>query len=148
MENPVLFATLLRKVQNENQAVGAANAIEKIMLNAGIIPVRPLPWIIRESFVEGEKPSAVQVAPEDGGVNEDNVTQEDKVSFIQPLPAAHQGHPPEVISPSLAASSPIPPITGQGTNQNQRAKLAAAFPFDITSDIERMKQAGIRSLIG
>ena len=93
MENPVLFATLLRKVKNENEAVGAANAIEKIMLNAGIIPVRPLPWIIRESFVEGDKPSAVQVAPEDGGVDEDNVTQEDKVSFIQPLPAAPQGPP-------------------------------------------------------
>tara|TARA_Y100001937_G_scaffold127624_1_gene200435 strand:+ start:4887 stop:9731 length:4845 start_codon:yes stop_codon:yes gene_type:complete len=148
MENPVLFATLLRKVQNENQAVGAANAIEKIMLNAGIIPVRPLPWIIRESFVEGDKPSAVQVAPEDGGVDEDNVTQEDKVSFVQPLPAATQGPPPEVVSPSLASASPIQPITGQGTNQNQRARLAAAFPFDIVSDVDRMKKAGIGSLMG
>jgi hypothetical protein len=53
-----------------------------------------------------------------------------------------------MISPSLASASPITPIAGPNQNQNQRTQLAAAFPFDITSDVTRMKKAGIGSLMG
>ena len=143
MEDPVLFSTLLRKVANESQAQAAGNAVERILMNAGIIPLRPTPWITREIF---EDKGAGPVEP-----------SEEEVSFVQPslikpeplpLPPAPQGPPPETISPSLASASPITPIAGPNQNQNQRTQLAAAFPFDITSDVTRMRNAGIGSLMG
>lgn len=145
MEDPVLFSTLLRKVANESQAQAAGNAVERILMNAGIIPLRPTPWITREIF-------------EDKGAGPVEQS-EDEVSFVQPslikpeplpLPPAPQGPPPEMISPSLASASPITPIAAPNVNQNQnqRTQLAAAFPFDITSDVTRMKKAGIGSLMG
>jgi len=142
MEDPILFANLLRQAQNKQDEKGIALGIEKILQNAGIIPTRPLPWIVREvsSEIDQEEDTS-----EPGFITGDV----SKVSPSRlPLPPAPQGPPPEVISPSLASASPIQPIAGPNVNQNQRAKLAAAFPFDITSDIERMKQAGIRSLMG
>ena len=112
-------------------------------MNAGIIPYRSIPFVTKELGRDDDE------IPEEGIIFQ-NLS--DKVSAVDtnklPLPAAPQGPPPEVVSPSLASASPIQPITGQGTNQNQRAQLAAAFPFDIVSDVDRMKKAGIGSLMG
>ena len=140
MRDPKKLASMMREPKN----VGEYNRISKVILDlfidAGLMPTsRISPSVARE--VTDEE----YVVP---------TTSEDKVSSVQPsaraLPPAPQGPPPEMISPSLASASPIQPITGQGTNQNQnqRSKLAAAFPFDITSDIDRMKKAGIGSLMG
>ena len=110
-------------------------------MDAGLLPIR-----------RGVGPVTRETLEDDEVLTKEEILG-DKVSFVQPsalpsAPIAPQGPPPEVISPSLASASPIQPIAGPNVNQNQRAKLAAAFPFDITSDIERMKQAGIRSLMG
>jgi len=142
MEDPILFANLLRQAQNKQDEKGIALGIEKILQNAGIIPTRPLPWVVREvsSEIDEEEDTS------EPGFITGNVS---KVSPSRlPLPPTTQGPPPEMISPSLASASPIQPIAGPNVNQNQRAKLAAAFPFDIVSDVDRMKKAGIGSLMG
>lgn len=143
MEDPILFAQLLKKVNTEEEAKNTALGIERLLMNAGIIPYRSIPFVTKELGRDDDE------IPEEGIIFQ-NLS--DKVSAVDtnklPLPAAPQGPPPEVVSPSLASASPIQPITGQGTNQNQRAQLAAAFPFDIVSDVDRMKKAGIGSLMG
>ena len=138
MRDPKKLAAMMREPKN----VGEYNRISKVILDlfidAGLMPTsRISPSVARE--VTDEE----YVVP---------TTSEDKVSAVQPsvLPSlpTTQGPPPEMISPSLASASPIQPIAGPNVNQNQRAKLAAAFPFDITSDVNRMRQAGIGSLMG
>jgi len=139
LQNPKLLASMMREPKN----VGEYTAIRQVILNTladlGLAPSkRVVPSGARE------------IADEEYEVP---VTIDDKVSSVQPsalpsAPSAPQGPPPEVISPSLASASPIQPIAGPNVNQNQRAKLAAAFPFDIVSDVDRMKQAGIGSLMG
>lgn len=140
MKDPDLFRTLMGKPGNyEGGIEGYSNLLETLLSSAGLLVQKPAVFI------------GQQVLEEEPEVKVESNQTEDQVSSLNlPQLPVSQTPPPELISPSLSIGSPITPITGQGTNvnQNQRAKLAAAFPFDITSDVDRMKQAGIGSLMG
>ena len=141
MENPELLANLMSKPKSERELMRVTERIQELFMDAGLLPIR-----------RGVGPVTRETLEDDDVLTKEEILG-DKVSSVQPsvlpaAPTAPQGPPPEVISPSLASASPIQPIAGTNVNQNQRAKLAAAFPFDITSDVDRMKQAGIGSLMG
>ena len=142
MRDPDLFRALMISpgVSTASQQ-GHAALVETLLSNAGLLAQKPIVYSSQQII----KPELDLRQEEDSNID-------DQISSVQPsalpLPPAPQGPPPEMISPSLASASPIQPITGQGANQNQRSKLAAAFPFDITSDVTRMKKAGIGSLMG
>ena len=147
MRNPDLFRALMASPGvSEASIQGHAALIETLLSNAGLLTLKPVVFSIKEIF-----------RPELNLKSEEAVQTNDQVSSLNlptkniiPLPPAPQGPPPETISPSLASASPITPIAGPHVNQNQsqRSQLAAAFPFDITSDVTRMRKAGIGSLMG
>ena len=140
MENPELLANLMSKPKSERELMRVTERIQELLVDAGLLPLR-----------RAVSPTTRETLEDDDVLTKEEILG-DKVSSVQPsvLPSlpTTQGPPPEMISPSLASASPIQPIAGPNVNQNQRAKLAAAFPFDITSDVDRMKQAGIGSLMG
>ena len=145
MRNPDLFRALMTSPGvSDASRQGHAALIETLLSNAGLLTLKPVVFGTKEIL----RPE-LDLKPEETVQTNDQVSSLNlPTKNIIPLPPAPQGPPPEMISPSLASASPITPIAGPNQNQNQRTQLAAAFPFDITSDVTRMKKAGIGSLMG
>ena len=147
MRDPDLFRALMTSPGvSDASRQGHAALIETLLSNAGLLTLKPVVFSTKEIL----RPE-LNLKPEEAVQTNDQVSSLNlPTKNIIPLPSAPQGPPPETISPSLASASPITPIAAPNVNQNQnqRSQLAAAFPFDITSDVTRMRNAGIGSLLG
>tara|TARA_R110000796_G_scaffold50879_4_gene119943 strand:- start:5136 stop:9302 length:4167 start_codon:yes stop_codon:yes gene_type:complete len=148
MKDPQMLALMLKKAKDPAKAKPIITAIKQLMVEVGLIPAK-----VSTRFAPAEISDTLQKEDLDKSLEESEILPKEFYKRITgegalDVSSLNKPPPPEMISPSLASASPIQPITGLGANQNQRSKLAAAFPFDITSDIDRMKKAGIGSLMG
>jgi len=152
MRNPELLALMMRKPANERAKLRLAERIGNMFMDLGFRPVRrATPAGVRELGPEEEfemeetgEPTAAAPAP----VPQNPMAArfgggQPRPPVMQPAPQAAPAPAPQA-APQPVAQAPMP----QGSpNPQQRAQMAALFPFDETMGATR-GAGGIASLFG
>ena len=138
MRNPELLALMMRKPANEREQLRLAQRLGNMLIDLGFKPVRrTVPAAARELGPEeefemeetGEPTAAAPVVAPQPPVA--------AAPVVQPAPQPA----PQPVTPSVA------PIAQGTPNPQQRAQMAALFPFDQTMGATR-GAGGIASLFG
>jgi len=158
MRDPELLATLMRKPKSEREKLRIADRIGVALRQMGIAPVRrELPSTGREIREEFEALDRQPITPEQMQPLEERRTQEFQQTPAGPIrrPLASVTPPPgpPTTRGAVAAPSPVPPApapTQAPPQLESRARYAALFPYEPTSEMIRASgpAGGIGSLMG
>ena len=140
MRDPKLLAAMMRKPRNDNEKLGLANYLRKILEGKGFVaPLSPVqrvaPPALREGTRESEDYDPASTPGQQGSVRPPAVPTRTVAAVQQPrIPP----RPAPTPVPQSVASAPASPAT--------RQRYAALFPNDPASSM--IRQQGIESLLG
>jgi hypothetical protein len=146
MRNPELLAVMMRKPATEREKLRLAERLGNMLIDLGFKPVRrTVPAATRELGPEEEfempeaEPTAAVQAPQQNLMAQRFGGGQPVTPSVTPRPTAQP-------APAPVAQAPAPVPQGQA-NPQQRAQMAALFPFDQTMGATR-GAGGIASLFG
>jgi hypothetical protein len=162
MRNPELLAAMMKKPRNEREKLRLVERMRNLLVDGGFVAParRALPGIVRETSRDRFEPPAVPAAP---AMPAPDAPPTVPVAPPPNMPPPNQRGsltPPRAPAPTggggAAATAPIqraaapqaPPSSSSGPVD--RARFAAFFPNDSTTDLIRQQAAssGIGSLMG
>jgi hypothetical protein len=161
MRNPEMLATMMRRPRNERESLRVMERMRNLLVDGGFIAParRALPGIVRETSRDRFEPPAVPAAPAmpapdapptvPSTAPPPNMPPPNQRGSVTPLPPAPTGGGAAATAPIQRAAAPqAPPQSPSGPVD--RARFAAFFPNDSTTDLIRQQAAssGIGSLMG
>ena len=160
MRNPELLAAMMKKPRNEREKLRLVERMRNLLVDGGFVAParRALPGIVRETSRDRFEPPAVPAAPAMPAPDAPptvpvapppNMPPPNQRGSLMPLPAAPTGGGAAAPAPIQRAAAPQAP-TSLPSGPVDRARFAAFFPFDPTTDLIRQQAAsgGIGSLMG
>lgn len=162
MRNPEMLAAMMKKPRNERESLRLVERMRNLLVDGGFIAParRALPGIVRETSRDRFEPPAVPAAPAmpapdapptvPSAAPPPNMPPPDQRGSVMPPPPAPTGGGGAAatapIQRAAAPQAPPPPPSGPV----DRARFAAFFPNDSTTDLIRQQAAssGIGSLMG
>jgi hypothetical protein len=141
MRNPELLAAMMRRPRNERESLRLVERMRNLLVDGGFVAParRALPGIVRETSRDRFEPPAVPAAPA--------MPAPDAPPTVPVAPpTVPVAPPPNMPPPNQRGSLTPPPPSGPV----DRARFAAFFPNDSTTDLIRQQAAssGIGSLMG
>jgi hypothetical protein len=162
MRNPELLAAMMRRPRNERESLRLVERMRNLLVDGGFVAParRALPGIVRETSRDRFEPPAVPAAPAMPAPDAPPTVPVAPPPNIPPPNQRGSLTPPRAPAPTggggAAATAPIqsaaapqaPPPPPSGPVD--RARFAAFFPNDSTTDLIRQQAAssGIGSLMG
>jgi hypothetical protein len=163
MRNPEMLATMMRRPRNERESLRVMERMRNLLVDGGFIAParRALPGIVRETSRDRFEPPAVPAAPAmpapdapptvPSTAPPPNMPPPNQRGSVTPprAPAPTGGGGAAATAPIQRAAAPqAPPQSPSGPVD--RARFAAFFPNDSTTDLIRQQAAssGIGSLMG